>query len=396
MPDEYRNLKQEMIDEFIVTQNRYGQQTSSEEATNVVEFGLNDAVAGQRTLFNIVYLLEEPPEQEGYFSSRFIADRARIDIPFLFDAPFRLEVNRLDLNLNIEDRGIYWNTPTVKICGKLYNQVIQWLLEGQSGDIFDLTLDGNDIDRLINLRLRSQSNPNLNRLIGTVYEGFEILSSQLATQEMTSGASEELLQLWRGLSESNDEVALNWFFEALDPRIAYVQFANERTLIGSTENFLEHEGPVFVRNYGEGVPESISILRQQEDEVYADQTQDYFFDFLWSPVDEAQNEVFFTSELNDRNASIFLETPPAADGPLRALLPITGQFTESPQVYVCSQEEIDRERLEQDNITIHTEVSALQTLLIKIFEESQNQEQELLQEQNYLAQVQQIFEGFWR
>ena len=393
MPVEYSNLKQQMIHEYIETQRRYGQRKTIQEATNVVESGLDDA-DGQRTLFNIVYLLEEPPERKGYFSSRFIADRAQIDIPFLFDAPFRLDVNRLDLNLNNEDRGMSWNRPTLQICGKLYNQVLEWLLECQGEDLFQINLDGNDIDRLINLRLGSQSNPNLNRLIRTVYDDFNIPPSQLATQEMTSGASEELLRLWRGLSASNDEVALNWFFEALDPRIAYIQFANERTLIGSTENFPEHEGSVFVRNYGEGVPESISILRQQEYEVYADQTQDHFFDLLWSPVDEAQNEAFFTSELNNRDASIFLETPPAADGPLRALLPITGQFTESPQVYVCSQEEIDRERLDEDNITIHTEVSALQTLLIKIFEESQNQEQELLQEQNYLAQVQEILEGF--
>ena len=394
MPDEYINLKNQMIEEYMETQERYGQIKTIQEATNVVESGLSDDADGQRTLFNIVYLLEEPPEKKGYFSSRFIADRAQIDIPFLFDAPFRLEVNRLNLNLRVEDRGMSWNRPTLTICGKLYNQVLEWLLQCQDEDLFQINLDGNDIDRLINSRLSSQSDANLGRFISAVYADFEIPPSQLATQEMTSGASEELLQLWRGLSESNDEVALNWFFEALDPRIAYVQFANERTLIGSTENFPEHEGSVFVRNYGEGVPESISNLRQQEDEVYADQTQDYFFDLLWSPVDEAQNEVFFTSELNEGEASIFLESPPAADGPLRALLPIIGQFAESPQVYVCSQEEIDRERLEQDNITIHTEVSALQTLLINIFEESQNQEQELLQEQNYLAQVQEIFERF--
>jgi hypothetical protein len=217
----------------------------------------------------LVYPTFNESQSGGVLAVKFVAEQATIKPPILFDAPFMLTPNRLNLDLNaaVGDRGDFniWNGKLLKFAQHLHLKSIPLILQQQPHYDFPLK----DLDNLINTSFNSKEGSTIDDLLkvidsgDTFYKSLEplLLKNKNEKVKRYYGCSLEVLELWRYLCDlENGDDALEWFLNALHPQLARIKLnSGEVLLVGEGRGFepLPEESHPICRSYGVGIPEEI-------------------------------------------------------------------------------------------------------------------------------------------
>jgi hypothetical protein len=217
----------------------------------------------------LVYPTFNESQSGGVLAVKFVAEQATIKPPILFDAPFMLTPNRLNLDLNaaVGDRGDFniWNGKLLKFAHHLHLKSIPLILQQQPHYNFPLK----DLDNLINTSFNSKEGSNIDHLLkvidseDTFYNSLQPLLLKNKNEKVNRyyGCSLEVLELWRYLRDlENGNDALEWFLNALHPQLARIKLnSGDVLLVGEGRGFepLPEESHPICRSYGVGIPEEI-------------------------------------------------------------------------------------------------------------------------------------------
>lgn len=339
-PAEYEEFQAMLVQEYTNVMANRGRTITQAQAQAAVEQGMSEENENNRSMFNIAYDRSENAS-EGYLASRFIADETQLNIPFLIDAPFNLNTNRLGLNLQNVNNGRDWNVLALKISLNLHQWVVEKLFTWMHNGHQMAPLTAQDMDSLLNTKIESKGDMNLTPLLQDA-AGIEWIGPFLS-DNMNRAASEPLVELWRHLRDEGANQALEWFFGALDPRICFATIgtgASPTRILLSNQSGIKgvHEGAAFVQNCGDGVPDEIRrFIDETEDEVKQNEFES-LIDSQWARFGTDVDHHIFSGDAEPNG--LFLSDAPEVDGPLEALLALADDIQDLPAVYVP----VNRER----------------------------------------------------
>jgi len=342
--EEYEEFQAMLVQEYMRVLQLRGKVIPEDQAREAVAEGLG--AENHRYMFNIAYDRSENAS-EGYLASRFIADETQLNIPFLIDAPFNLNTNRLGLNLQQVNNGRAWNEIVLKISLNLQQWVVEKLFTWMHNGHQMAPLTAQDMDSLLNTKIESKGDMNLTPLLQDA-AGIEWIVTFLS-DKMNRAASEPLMELWRHLRDEGANQALEWFFGALDERICFATIgtgASPTRILLSNQSGIQllHEGAAFVQNCGDGVPDEI---RRFIDETEVEGKRNEFESLIasqWARFGTDVDHYIFSGDADPNG--LFLSDAPEPDGPLEALLAIADDIQGLPAVYLP----VNRERNHTESV----------------------------------------------
>ena len=330
--EEYERFQAMLVQEYMRVMQLRNKVIPEAQAREAVAEGLGDE--NHRYMFNIAYDCSENAS-EGYLASRFIADETQLNIPFLIDAPFNLNTNRLGLNLQPVNNGRAWNEIVLKISLGLQQWVVKKLFTWMHNGHQMAPLTAHDMDSLLNTRIESKGDRNLTPLLQGAVDNEWI--NRFLSNQMNRAASEPLMELWRHLRDEGANQALEWFFGALDERICFATIGTgdlpTRILLSSQSAIAAvHQGAAFVQNCGDGVPDEIRrFIDEREDEGKRNEFES-LIDSQWTRFGADVDHHIFSGDADENG--LFLNDAPEVDGPLEALLTLVGNTQGLPAVYL--------------------------------------------------------------
>jgi hypothetical protein len=330
--EEYEQFQAMLVQEYMRVLQLRGKVIPEEQAREAVAEGLGDE--NHRYMFNIAYDRSENAP-EGYLASRFIADETQLNIPFLIDAPFNLNTNRLGLNLQQVNNGRAWNEIVLKISLGLQQWVVEKLFTWMHNGHQMAPLTAQDMDSLLNTRIEARRDHNLTPLLQGAADINWI--NPFLSGQMNRAASEPLMELWRHLRDEEANQALEWFFGALDDRICFATIGTgdlpTRILLSSQSGIpAVHQGAAFVQNCGDGVPDEIRRFIDETEDQNRRGELESLIDSQWTQFGSDADHHIFSGDADPNG--LFLSDAPEADGPLEALLLLADDIQGLPMVYL--------------------------------------------------------------
>ena len=243
-------------------------QPEADEITDEGELNVDYVVEKIMSKVEIIFTFDSDFTEnnlQGRPSQLFVAtEEHEWKSPFTIDAPWRLKINRLELDnsfdksLELEFQDGEWNSRLSKLISYAYSTVINEIIQNQS--LFDLTL-GQLYSILNDYKVISKYQPYTNYPPRIERKDVDNDLIQTEWREFFSGnlqPSQEFIELWQHIVQINDMDTLNWLNEAMDPQITCVILQDGTKLPIKNEHFPGNSDlPEINSNYGNGIPKAI-------------------------------------------------------------------------------------------------------------------------------------------